>query len=232
MKLKTEHFIEAYFDEWAATLSRAQKLLENSEYHLEGLLLLSCYIGAFARLRYPSKNDAESYKEVVLRYSGREDLYSSIDLLFLLQWPKSAFRNSPDYKKLQSYQELATTIARAFGDEAALKADDSLRYKSPQEVLSPIEARPFKGLDMVNVRSNIGLFSNLELLYRVVRCSAVHENIFPLVNEIYYPDTDERDYAPNHAITGDVLLETSKEILRRLRQDCMDSGKTPFELWT
>ena len=68
------HIIEAYFQEWTETLNRAKKLMDIPEYHCEAILVLSCYIGAFARLRYPSeRNDAVSYKDIVLQYADKDD---------------------------------------------------------------------------------------------------------------------------------------------------------------
>ncbi len=86
--------IEFYFEDLKESLLKCKTLLEQKDYYLEGILLISCYIGAFSSLRYPTiKWDGEKYKKIVLDYSGMKDLYEEIDLLFFYQWPKSDFKN-------------------------------------------------------------------------------------------------------------------------------------------
>ncbi len=48
-------FIMPYFDKWSSDIDRAETLIKSEEYFTEGIFVLSCYIGALARLRYPSE---------------------------------------------------------------------------------------------------------------------------------------------------------------------------------
>ena len=82
--------MKPYFKEWNDSLRRAKLLLEKEDYYLEAVLILSCYIGAFSSLRYPTIDyESERYKKVVQDYSGLRDLYEEIDLLFFYNWPTS-----------------------------------------------------------------------------------------------------------------------------------------------
>src|SRR5882724_6756773 len=74
--------VEAYFARWQDDLDRAKDLLADQKYYLEAWLVLSCYLGAFALLRFPTLRDTEAYKGVVLQYSDMKDFYEQIDLLF------------------------------------------------------------------------------------------------------------------------------------------------------
>jgi len=108
-------FVEAYFARWQGDLDRAKILLEDQKYYLEAWLVLSCYIGAFASLRFPSLRDNEAYKDVVLKYSGMKDFYEQIDLLFFLQWPRSDFSTHGDFLKLKNHADLAKGSKRRLG---------------------------------------------------------------------------------------------------------------------
>ena len=55
-------YIDAYFRKWVDDIERAGRLLENDEYALEGYLVLVCYLGALAELRFPDMNDNEKYR--------------------------------------------------------------------------------------------------------------------------------------------------------------------------
>ena len=72
--------IKEYFDEWQKRIDKAEKLLLDTEYGLEGLTVLLCYIGAFAYLRYRKGRDRENYIKIVKEYSGFRDIYDKIDI--------------------------------------------------------------------------------------------------------------------------------------------------------
>jgi len=86
-----------------------------------------------------------------------------------------------------------------------------------------------QGFDEKNFREKLPLFSLTELLYRYLRCDAVHNADFPFINE-------SRDvkgnisYKNNHVITGQVLLETVQNVLKNLSKECLEKDKWPHQL--
>ena len=114
-------FVKDYFAEWDNDLNRANTLLSEQRYYLEAWLVLSCHIGALASLRFPTLHDNESYKRVVLNYSGMPEFYEQIDLLFFLQWPRSEFSSHGDFLKLKDHAQVAKKIEASFGDENAIE---------------------------------------------------------------------------------------------------------------
>ena len=94
--------LNAYFDEWNEYVNRAEALIRQEEYFLEGLLVLSCYIDALGRLRYPNvTKDWKRYKTIVSEYSGQTDVFKNIDLLFFYQWPSSEIANDKEYETFE-----------------------------------------------------------------------------------------------------------------------------------
>jgi hypothetical protein len=221
-------FVEAYFDRWGDDVDRAKTLLLTREYYREAILVLSCHIGALASLRFPALADGVAYKRMVLEYSGMSDFYERIDLLFFLQWPRSELSTHGDFLKLKHHRELATAIEAAFGNEDTVR-EAAARYVSPPDFLAAVETRALPGFDRSNLQEFLALFSNVELLYRYVRCRAVHSLRFPFVTTVHLSDGGVR-YESNHAITGDVLHQTVLCVLRRLRAECLREKKWPWEL--
>lgn len=87
--------VKEYFSCWQKDLSRSKALLESDEYFLEGLLVLICYIGALARVRYPQEQkDWKSYKDIVWEYGEKKELYGNIDLLFFVSGPNRKWQMS------------------------------------------------------------------------------------------------------------------------------------------
>src|SRR3974377_1508627 len=96
--------IAEFYSQWEKDVARAKTLFETDEYFFEGLLVLSCYIGALARLRYPQETkDWKSYKKIVSEYSGQIAIYENIDLLFFYQWPRSKLANDKTYKHVKNH---------------------------------------------------------------------------------------------------------------------------------
>lgn len=222
-----DELIAEYFKVLKQDLSKAEKLLNQDEYYLEAILILSCYIGALASLRYPQLKDNESYKKTVLQYSGKKDIYEKIDLLFFYQWPKSDFKDHGAYKKLKNYEEIKSVLVSEFGNEDVVK--NNMRYVTQEDILKYILAKPVKGFDLKNLKSNLSLFSVCEILYRYVRCYAVHNKSFPLVNSVLSTDGGMR-YEDKHLITGKFLFQTVESILHNLEVECLKEGKWPYEL--
>ncbi len=221
-------FIELYFKDWKESFSKVKTLLKQDDYYLEAILILSCYIGAFAALRYPAiQYDGDKYKKIVSEYSGMKEMYELIDLLFFYQWPRSDFKDHGEYKKLKHHTELVSILIRKYGDEAKIK--EGTRYISQDEFISHILSNSFVDFDEENLKQYLPLFSLCEMLYRYLRCYAVHNVSFPFVNKGQMVD-GKIIYQDNHKITGDVLLQTSENILNNLESECIKLIKWPNEL--
>ena len=220
-------FVEEYFKRWRVDIEKAGELLANLSYYLESLLVLSCYVGAFASMRFPTLRDGEAYVKVVLEYSGKREFYEQIDLLFLCQWPRSKHRDHGDYKSLKSHAEIVAVLIGLYGSEDEIKA--GTRYLSPSRLSSEVVAAAIPNFDEKNFRERLSLFSFAEQLYRYVRCDAVHSAQFPFVSEARTADGNTV-YRHNHAITGQVLFETTLGVLSNLRDECLAKDKWPHEL--
>lgn len=219
--------MQDYFARWDGDLDRANTLLADQKYYLEAWLVLSCHIGALASLRFPTLHDNEGYKCVVLQYSDMKDFYEQIDLLFFLQWPRSDFSTHGDFLKLKNHTDIAKKIEAVFGDENTIR--NQKRYVSQADFIAAVSQSPFPGFDQGNFQQYLTLFSNVELLYRYVRCRAVHTLHFPFVTTVHLADGGIR-YEDNHAITGKVLYETASGILKNLRSECVSKNKWPWDL--
>lgn len=221
-------FIEMYFKDLEESISKTESLLGQEKYYLEAILILSCYIGSFSSSRYPAIDyDSEKYKKVVLEYSGMKDLYELIDIFFFYQWPRSAFKDHEKYKKLKNYDEIENILKKKYGDDNKVKENN--RYISQTEFIDCILAEPFAGLDEENIKKYLPLFSLCEMLYRFVRCSAVHNLSFPFVNKSQ-KDDGSIVYRDNHKITGELLLQTVKNILNNMKSECISKLKYPEQL--
>jgi hypothetical protein len=221
-------FILSYFDEWDRDVQRATELLDSGKFLLESILTLSCYIGALAGLRYPDiRHESDSYPKIVLEYSGLRDFYEQIDLLFFYQWPNSKLREHGDYKALKNYVQIAKALEAKYGSVEDVK--EKTRYVASAEIVSIAQAANMPEFDERNLRQKLPLFSLAQILYRYLRCDAVHNRDFPLLNA-------SRDaqgnisYKPNHAITSKILLDTMTTILKNLREECVAKAKWPQEL--
>lgn len=222
-------FIAAYFEQLETDLSRAQELIGAPYHYLDAILLLSCHIGSYAAMRYPDLKDNESFKNIVLEYSGNKDFYEQIDLLFFCQWPRSEYKDHGTYKELKNHREIVHVLCTTYGDEQNIKENPETRYISPGTFISDIDKNPFGGYDRDNLMKYLPLFSNVELLYRYVRCQGVHSQQFPFVNIVNVLDNGIR-YEDNHAITGKILSETASNILNNLKDECVANDKWPHEL--
>ena len=219
--------IRDYFEVWQEDLARAKSLLRDPKYYREAILVLSCYIGALGSLRYPGEQDNKAYKTVVREYSGRRDFYERVVLLFFLQWPRSEFRTHVDYLKLKNHADISKVIVASYGEEDQI--NPGTRYISQQDFMASVDGAPFHGFDRENLLQNIHLFSLCEMLYRYVRCSAVHNVRFPFVTRVTRADGSIR-YEDNHAITGSILLESTENILVNLSEECLNKSQWPWEV--
>lgn len=220
-------FMEEYFKHWHEDIEKAGELLGNQRYYLECWLVLSCYVGAFASMRFPTLQDSAAYVKAVLEYSGKREFYEQIDLLFLCQWPRSKLREHGTYKMLKNHEEIVKVLNKLYGSEEDIKAE--IRYLSPSKLISDLVAAAIPNFDEKNFRDGLPLFSLAEQLYRYVRCDAVHNAKFPFVDKATTADGNTV-YRDNHAITGQVLLETTLGVLSNLRDECLTNHKWPHEL--
>jgi hypothetical protein len=178
-------------------------------------------------MRYPSLKDGEAYVKVVLEYSGKQDFYKQIDLLFLLQWPQSKLRENGSYKDLKNYTEIVTALIKIYGSEETIKA--TIRYVPQEDILEHVIGAAIPDFDEQNLRDKLPLFSLAELLYRYVRCEAVHNADFPFINKCKNMEGNI-EYRENHAITGEIFHETVEGIINNLRDECLKASKWPYEL--
>jgi hypothetical protein len=220
-------FIDKYFEQWEKNIQKATELLENCHYFLEGILVLSCYLGAFASLRFPALRDGEAYVKIVIEYSHKKEFFEKIDLLFFYQWPKSNLRDHGAYKALKNHSNIVEALNKVYGTEDDIKS--GTRYISQDKFMENVVSALIPGFDENNLRDKLPLFSLAELLYRYVRCDAVHNYEFPLFNEVRSVDGNAY-YKDNHAITGKVLIETTRCVLKTLWEECKFKEKWPFEI--
>jgi hypothetical protein len=222
------YFITEYFRKWEQDVQRAESLLASDDFFLEGLLVLSCYIGALGRLRYPNeKKDWKSYKTIVSEYSDQKEVYENIDLLFFYQWPTSRFANDKSYQCLKNYSELAVAFKSQFG--ADIKTDPR-RYQKREELCRCVESAGAAWFDEANFVKYIELFSNNQILYEFVRCEAVHNSTFPLFNTVYHSEEKKTTYQDNHQIDRNTVLATVKNVIANLKRECLEKAKWPHEL--
>lgn len=224
-------FLNAHFDQWTDDIDRAETLLRSEEYFLEGLLILSCYIGALARERYPQiTEDWESYKKIVSKYSGRNDIFENIDLLFFYQWRKNfTVKNDKVYTRLKNYPKLLAIFRNELGDEESIKRS-TVRYQKRERLVELIKSKNVAWFDEINFTKYIELFSNNQILYKFVRCEAVHNADFPLFNRSYQPQTERLTYDDNHQVNREVILNTVRNIIKKLRQESLEKLKWPWQL--
>ncbi len=210
------NFLKPFFESLETDLARAQKLLNDPDHFLDAILLICCHIGSYSKLRYPRCKDNKAFKTVVIDYSGMSKFYEQIDLLYFCQWPKSVFKDDSRYKKFQNYNQILNVIQNKYGNEQNIKMSSDIRYISPDKFIGLINENSFKGYDSCNFNKTISLFSLVELLYGYVRCYAVHDFDFPVINK--------------HAITGEILGKTAKNILDNLKNQCIAADKWPHDL--
>lgn len=220
-------FIDSYFKHWDYDIGKAAKLLSNNVYYLEGMLVLSCYVGAFAAMRYGTLHDGEAYVKIVLEYSGRREFYEQIDLLFFYQWPRSRLRDNGNYKGLKQHSDIVEALKHYYGTEEDIIV--KMRYISPNDFVSKVKSAAIPDFDELNLREKLPLFSLSELLYRYLRCDAIHNAESHFINKIMDIDGNE-SYDHNYAITGHVLLETTQAIYEALSNECHAKAKWPHEL--
>lgn len=220
-------YIDEYFKRWHQDVARASELLDGKRHYLEGVLALSCYLGALGAMRYPTLCDGEAYVKVVLEYSGRREFYEQVDLLFFFQWPRSELNGHGSYKELKNHAEIVAALTKVYGSEEDIKA--KIRYVSKADIILHATEAKIADLDEQNLRDKLSLFSLHKLLYRYLRCHAVHYADFPFINEC--ADVDGNiEYEENHAITAKVLLETVDGIISNLHNECMKASKWPYQL--
>lgn len=219
-------FIDAYFDKWKRDIDRAETLLRDDRFVLEGYLVLVCYLGALASQRYPLLKDNEAYCQFTLEYSGKRNFYEQIDLLFLYQWPRSKFRTHGLYTSFNEYSDLVKAVEWKFGTERDL--NETNRYVSPTEIISVAKSK-VPHLNGTDLEKKLKLFSLIQLLYRYARCDAVHNAIYSLINEGVNID-GERIIRDNSALTRDVILSTVKHANDTLWQECRSLKKWPQEI--
>jgi len=220
-------FIDHYFKHWKDNLDKAEELLRNIRYYREGMLVLSCYIGAFAAMRYGALRDGEAYVNVILEYSGMRTFFEQVDLLFFYQWPRSKLRDNGNYKRLKQHSKIVEALKCVYGTEDDIKV--KTRYISPLDFISQVKSAAIPGFDELNLRKTLHLFSLAELLYRYFRCDAVHNAEFHFINEMVDIDGNVT-YESGYVITSEVLLKTTQAIWETLWKEFQTEAKWPHQL--
>lgn len=226
-------WIETYFRTWNEDLEKVKKLMKSQEFYLEAILLLCCYVGALAAARFPGRGDRESYKKIVNRYSGLNYIYNKVDLLFLYQWPRSAYRRSKGkhaipYRKIKGYTQIKRKLVRRFGSEQTILSKPKHRYVTILTLLKHLDPFPM-GLSREKILKTLELFTVSEIFYRYFRCLAVHENSLPLIGRVSSVNGTER-FEDNHIITGIKIHETVRNIIDNLQKECISKNKFPWDL--
>jgi hypothetical protein len=144
----------------------------------------------------------------------------------MYQWPYSKVKIHGCYQALKNHREIAQCLKRAYDSNEDVS---SVRYVSSDDVTGTVLMAKIHGFDERNFREKLPLFSLVQILYRYLRCDAVHNARFPLVDQVYEVNGNIR-YESNHAITGDRLLETVEGVLKAMRQECVRNAKWPHEL--
>jgi hypothetical protein len=223
-------YLNALFDQWEKDVDRAETLLRSEKYFFEGLIVLSCYIGALARQRYPQiSEDWKSYKKIISEYSDLNDIFENIDLLFFYQWPVSKLSNDKEFKKLKSYDLLLAVFKNEFGDEQKIKGS-TIRYQKREKLIKMIKSKNVFWFDEGNFTKYIEMFSNNQILYTFVRCEAVHNIDSSLFNRSYQNQTEHDTYEDKHQVNREVVLNAVKNILKNIRQECLKDLKWPWQL--
>jgi len=226
-------WIETYFNMWIKDIERAEKLLKSREYYQETMLVLCCYVGALGAARFPGRADWDSYQKIVRRYSGLNSIYNKVDLLFFFQWPRSYYRRSKEkhaapYRKIKNYSAIKRKLTRYYGNENSISSFTKNRYVPISTLLKRLDPPP-KGSTSEAISKTMKLFAAPAILYRYFRCATVHENFLPLVAKVSSVDGSQR-FEDSHLITSDILLETVKNIIGNLKNECIEKGKFPWEL--
>jgi len=221
-------FIEASFERWHKDISKAEKLLNAEEYFLEAIILLSCYVDAFARLRYPNENsDVKAFKRIIRNYSGNADVFNEIDLLFLYCWKNTTISNEAIYRKLENYEKLISVLVAHYGNEEEI-AIPSKRYVNRIELCNLLISKNLSWFNESNFQEYVELFSNGQIFYKFVRCEAVHNVYCPLFNEVHSENGVRFD--DNHHVGRDLILSTVKNIHSSLAAECKYKNLWPQEL--
>ncbi len=220
------NFIDSYFDKWKRDIERAETLLLDDRFVLEGYLVLVCYLGALASQRFPSLKDNQAYCQFTLEYSGMRAFYEQIDLKFLYQWPRSKLGDHGLYASFSEYSELVKAIGPKFGTENDL--NESNRYVNASMIISVAKSK-MPHIDETNLEEKLKLFSLVQLLYRYGRCDAVHNAVYPLLNEGMNMDGN-RIIRDNSALTRKIIFSTVKHANHTLWQECRSLMKWPHEI--
>jgi len=169
------------------------------DYIYEGVLVLLCHIGAFSAIRYPTLKDGEAYKKILIKYSGMEEFFNQIDLLFFYQGPRSKFQDNGNYRKLNNYDEIKSVLVGSYGKEEELDCY-SKRFVKQEEVIATFVKANIAGFNVENFLEKLPLFSLAEIAYRYLRCGAVHNITLCFINTDFSGDVEE-----GYIITKEIL---------------------------
>jgi hypothetical protein len=221
--------IEPFFTKWENDVQRAEELMNDKNYFIEGLIVVVCYIGALGALRYQGEKDWKAYKDIISNYSGYTDTFENIDLLLFYQFKISKLANENIYKKLNNYDEIFKIIESEYGNAESIKTSNT-RYIKKEGLCDLIKSKNQPWFNEPNFLEHIQLFSNNQILYKYARCEAVHNADFPLFNISSCITTGETTYRDNHQVDRKIILSSLRNIVSNLKSECLDKYSFPWEL--
>jgi len=220
-----QEMINKFFDKiWAEKLKVAEELIQSDKYKTEGIIILCCYIGAISYERYkmsnPAISDRVAYKKMLMNYSGL-DLYKKFDLLFFYKWPGSEYNNHNSYNyfkknNYENYRKIKQIIEKKFGSKKNINLQN--RFIAKKEVLNIIDTAAINNIKIDEMKIKMELFSVSEIFYRYYRCGGVHKGDVLIDLNLFLP------------ISIDQMLQTIKNILANLKEECVSNSKWPWEL--
>lgn len=224
-------FISAFFDQVYGDILRAIELIDSSKqkFYTDGILLLCCHIASLAKMRYPNKNDRDGYIAIVLEYSGMGWFYEKVDLKLFYQLPNSILKEKVRNKPLNSSYKLISNATKKQYPEKDMDKPN-IRYIHKDHLIKIISSLRIQGVYPENINEYISIFTLSDILYRFIRCYAVHNFDFPLLNRISVAGKDEEIYEANHIIDHEIIIKTAKYIFYKLWSECIAKNKWAHEL--
>jgi len=217
--------INEFFDKiWAEKVKSVGELIQSDKYRTEGLIILCCYIGSISYERYIMSNsitkDRDAYKKILLNYSGL-DLYQNFDLLFFYIWPESEYNNHNSYNyfrrnNYENYRKIKQVIEKKFVPKKNINSQN--RFIAEKEILNLIDTATINNVKINEMKDKLELFSVSEIFYRYYRCGGVHKGDILIDLNLFL------------TISIDQMLQTIRNILANLKEECVSNSKWPWEL--
>lgn len=225
-QLVVNSFFESQFQE-LDLLNNLKRM--GSQYKQIIFLYQCCFLDKISQYKCSAKSTKKRFKWILQKYyTGHE--YEKVDLLFFHQWQRNDYieYHAENYKKqLSNESDLYSKIIEEL----------NTNNMTENEVRSNFDSRFILIKDLVNHLPNVSSlpkaikyfqnFSNADVLYHFGRCTSVHHGNTLLLNA-----TSSGGYKDNHMITTHLLNKTIRSILDKLKKECEQKQKCPWELET